>query len=125
MTHDKTIKKAWRKREALAAEYLLKKGYSILERNWRWKRAEIDLIAMKENTLVLVEVKTRSYTFFGTPDAFVTDQKEAILLDAGYQYALLIEHEWSVQLDIIGIVMNEDESYTLKHLEDVYFPTFE
>jgi len=113
----KQSKKLGEKGEALAAEYLLKKGYSILERNWRWKRAEIDLI--------LVEVKTRSYTFFGTPDAFVTDQKEAILLDAGYQYALLIEHEWSVQLDIIGIVMNEDESYTLKHLEDVYFPTFE
>ena len=121
----KQSKKLGEKGEALAAEYLLKKGYSILERNWRWKRAEIDLIAMKENTLVLAEVKTRSDTFFGTPDAFVTNQKEAMMLDAGYQYALQIKHEWSVQIDIIGIVMNDDESYTLKHLEDVYFPTFE
>ncbi|MBK8747925.1 MAG: YraN family protein [Saprospiraceae bacterium] len=121
----KESKKLGERGEAIAADYLLKKGYSILERNWRWKRAEIDLIAMRENTLVMVEVKTRSYTFFGTPDAFVTDHKEAMMLDAGYQYALLIEHEWSVQLDIIGIVMNEDDSYTLKHLEDVYFPTFE
>ncbi len=111
--------------EDIAVAYLIKEGYDILERNWRWKRAEVDIIAKKEDKLVLVEVKTRSYTYFGTPDAFVTSKKEIMLLDVGYQYAAKIGHEWSVQVDIIAIVTKEDGGHTLRHFEDVYFPTFE
>ena len=48
----KESKKLGERGEAIAADYLLKKGYKIMECNWRWKRAEIDIIAMKENTLV-------------------------------------------------------------------------
>jgi len=114
-----------RKGEAIAASYLVSQGYEILERNWRWKRAEVDLIARKDNTLVIVEVKTRTSVYFGTPDAFVTDQKEKILLDAGCQYAAKIGHDWSIRIDIIAIVLKHDGGHTLKHVRDVYFPEFE
>ena len=113
------------KGEDIAAEYLINEGYEILARNWRWKRAEVDIIARKNNCLIMAEVKTRTYTYFGTPDNFVTNQKEKMLLEAGYQYAEEINHEWTVQVDIIAIVLKEDGGHTLQHFEDVYFPAFE
>ena len=54
---------------------LLDKGYSIRERNWRYQKAEVDIIALKENTLVAVEVKTRTSNYFGNPEDFVTKKK--------------------------------------------------
>ncbi len=59
-----------RKGEDLAAEYLSSKGYRILERNWRWSRAEADIIAMDGEVLVFVEVKTRTSDYFGSPDGY-------------------------------------------------------
>jgi len=58
--------------EKLAEDHLISKGYKILKKNWRFKRAEIDIIAKdKEGILVFVEVKTRSYTYYGEPEVFV------------------------------------------------------
>ena len=61
--------------EQLALEYLVEKGYKVLEKNWRYLKAEIDIIAQKDNTLIIVEVKTRTSTFFGNPEDFVTKTK--------------------------------------------------
>ena len=61
--------------EQLAIDYLLKNGYKIRERNYRYLKAEVDIIALKENTLVAVEVKTRTSNYFGNPEDFVTKKK--------------------------------------------------
>ena len=62
--------------EKLAAEYLINKGYEILAQNFYFDKAEIDIIAKKDNnTLVVVEVKTRNSDFFGDPQVFVTPSK--------------------------------------------------
>lgn len=111
--------------ETIAATYLEQEGYEILERNWRWKKAEIDLICRMDGSLILVEVKTRSYDYFGAPDSFVKEQQAKMLLDAGYQYAESIGHDWSIQIDIIAIIVNADGGHTLRHVRDVYFPAFE
>lgn len=121
----KESKSLGEKGETIAATYLVEEGYEILERNWRWKKAEIDLICRKEEGLILVEVKTRSYEYFGAPDSFVTEKQSAMLLDAGSQYGESIGHEWSIQIDIIAIVINADGGHTLRHVRDVYFPSFE
>ena len=57
--------------EQIAKNYLTERGYRILEENWRYRRAEVDLIAMDKDTLVIVEVKTRNSTAFGEIEDFV------------------------------------------------------
>lgn len=61
--------------EELAVDFLQKNGYDILETNWVFQKAEIDIIAQKDNTLVAVEVKTRSSIDFGLPQDFVKPKK--------------------------------------------------
>ena len=62
--------------ETLAANFLQANGYTIVERNWRVNRIEIDLIARLDDTLIFVEVKTRSSDYFGSPEVFVTKRKK-------------------------------------------------
>ncbi len=111
-----------KKGEDIAAEYLVEKGYAVLERNWRFKKAEIDIIA-KENdgTLVFVEVKTRSYTYFGEPEAFVDDKKKSLMLDAASEYMRRIDYDWAIRFDIIGIVLEKGKKPRISHFEDAFF----
>ena len=62
--------------EEIARAHLLKHGYTILEKNWRHKHLEIDIIASIDSTLVIVEVKLRASDFFGNPEEFVTKTKQ-------------------------------------------------
>ena len=64
-----------KKGEQLAVDYLTKEGYKIEERNWRFQKAEIDIIASKQQTIISVEVKTRSSKDFGKPQDFVNSKK--------------------------------------------------
>ena len=67
--------------ERMAEQYLVGKGYKILERNYRAGRSEIDLIATKEDVLVFVEVKTRSRLDFGMPEDWVDEKKAEMITD--------------------------------------------
>ena len=71
-----------KKGEEVAIKHLEKNNFAILEKNWRYSRAEVDIICKEGDVLVFVEVKTRSYDFFGDPSSFVTSSKENLLLDA-------------------------------------------
>ena len=105
-----------------ASAYLIKSGYEILERNWRYSRAEIDIIAKKEGILVFIEVKTRSYTYFGEPSEAVGVKKEALLMDAGQRYMEKIDHEWEIRFDIISVIISKSGGcLNLEHFEDVFF----
>ena len=108
--------------EAKAAAYLKEKGYQILEKNWRYKRAEIDLIGKLEDTLIFVEVKTLSYAYYGRPEEAVTENKEALIMDAAQRYMEQIGHEWAVRFDIISIILDKKlEIKELEHFEDAFF----
>ncbi len=108
--------------EKIAIDYLVSKGYKILEENWRFKRAEIDIIAKdKEGVLIFIEVKTRSYTFFGEPEVFVDEKKKKLLLDAASQYMKTINYEWAIRFDIIGIVIDKSNYVKISHFEDAFF----
>ena len=72
--------------EELAASFLEKKGYSVLEKNWRFGHEEIDILASKDSTLVVAEVKARKSNFFGEPEEFVTRQKQKHLIKAANAY---------------------------------------
>ncbi|KGE88453.1 MAG: YraN family protein [Phaeodactylibacter xiamenensis] len=111
--------------EAIARRYLEERGYRILETNWRYRRAEVDLIAMDGKTLVFVEVKTRNTTAFGEIEDFVTRKKEDLLIAAAHAYMEHIDHDWEIRFDIIAILYLDEQSYSVKHIEDAFFPGLE
>ena len=106
--------------EDLAVTYLLSQGYKILERNWRFAKAEVDIIAAKEDVLAAVEVKTRSTDAFGAPQEFIGRKKIRLLRKAMNAYVNLKGLDLEVRFDFIGIVIeNGNESIT--HLKDASF----
>lgn len=108
-----------RKGEELAIEYLEKKGYLIVEKNYRYKKAEVDIIARKEAVLVVIEVKTRSSTYFGNPQDFVNPKKIKLLVMAIDNYVIEKDLDVEIRFDIIA-VLNNKESYTIQHIKDAF-----
>lgn len=110
--------------ELLAAAYLEQKQYQILEFNWRFSRAEVDLIAKDGEILVFVEVKTRSYDYYGPAEAFVTAHKETMMIDAAHVYMEKIKHDWAIRFDVIGVLLHADGKHEISHIEDAFFPSW-
>ena len=106
--------------ENMACEYLIKQGYKILEQNWRFKHLEIDIIAEKDNLLVVVEVKYRQSVSFGEPEVFVNKQKQKFLIEAINQYIRQKDIDREVRFDIIAISKLSDTLY-LNHIEDAFY----
>ena len=111
-----------KKGENLAVQFLKNKGYKILETNWRFRRSEVDIIAKDGAILIFVEVKTRSYDYFGKPASFVSARKKVLLQDAASAYMRKINHAWELRFDIIGILMPSPTDITINHFEDAFFP---
>jgi len=109
------------KGEQLAAEYLQNKGYNIIERNWRFKHLEVDIIASKGNRLHFFEIKTRTSNKYGNPEESIGFAKMAHLKDAAEEYQY--QHpQWKyIQFDVLAITLlyNQLADYFL--IEDVYF----
>ncbi|MFZ9044501.1 MAG: YraN family protein [Cyclobacteriaceae bacterium] len=104
--------------EEIAERFLLDKGYEILERNFRHKRAEIDLIALWENNvLVFVEVKHRKGNSFGEPESFVSDNQQKSILDASESYLYAINWKKDVRFDIISINAGDE----INHFKDAFY----
>jgi len=110
-----------KKGEALAVTYLENKGYTILETNWRFSRAEVDIIAMHGEILVFVEVKTRSSDYFGEPEEAVTERKKVLLTDAASMYMEKINHDWEIRFDIISVLLKDVNKPQISHFEDAFF----
>lgn len=108
--------------EQLAREYLEGKGYRILETNWRYSRAEIDIIAMDGEIMVFVEVKARSSDYFGPPEAYVTSRKEAFIAEAASVYMEESGHDWEIRFDIISVLLPPGRPPAIEHFEDAFFP---
>ncbi|KIX21232.1 hypothetical protein SY27_10790 [Flavobacterium sp. 316] len=106
--------------EEKAAEYLQGKGYEILETNWVFDKAEIDIIAQKENTLAVVEVKTRSSLDFGLPQDFVKPKKVQLLVKAINEYIISNDLDVEVRFDIIA-VYKEKQKYNIEHIEEAFY----
>lgn len=106
-----------------AAAYLESLGWTILQRNWRYKKAEIDIIARDGEVLVFAEVKAKSYTYYGDPAESVSAYKERLILDASTEYMISIGYEWEVRYDIISIIFDKDKNPTLTHYRDAFFPS--
>lgn len=89
--------------ENKAEVFLIDKGFQILEKNYRFKRNEVDLIAQENDVLVFVEVKYRKSKWFGSPEDFVDDKKIERLQAAAENY--MLEKKWvgRIRFDIVAI----------------------
>lgn len=109
-----------KKGEQLAVDFLLENGYEIIERNYRFDKAEVDIIAQKEDTLAIVEVKTRSTVDFGNPQDFVKPKQIQRLVKAVDQYVNVNDLDVEVRFDIIALV-KENKGFKIEHLENAFY----
>lgn len=109
-----------KKGEQLAVDFLLKNNYDIVERNYRFEKAEVDIIAKKGDILAIIEVKTRSTADFGNPQDFVKPKQIKNLVRAVDEYVTVNDLDVEVRFDIIAIV-KEKAGYNIEHLEDAFY----
>lgn len=107
--------------EARARAYLEAKGFRILHVNWQFLHLEIDIAAMDGDTLVIVEVKTRSSDEYGEPETFVTLSKQQKLIRAANHYLEINKLDHEVRFDIVSI-LNRGEVEQIRHLADAFSP---
>lgn len=109
--------------EKQAAKYLENKGYEILERNWRFHKFEIDLIAhdLKNDEIIIVEVKARIDPMVAPIDS-ITKKKIRNLVTAADQYLTENDIEQECRFDII-IIEKKKDKWFIEHIEDAFFAT--
>ena len=110
-----------RKGEDLAAESYQKQGFTILKRNYRFGRTEVDIIAKKDGTLAIVEVKWRSNTYFGDPQSFVSKKQQRSLITAANHYVNSNGLDFHVRFDIVSIV-GKQPKIDIQIIENAFYP---
>ena len=107
--------------EKLAADYLSKRGYRILERNFKARYGEIDIICTKDNTLIFVEVKTRIGEKYGKPEESVTPKKLREIVKAAQYYKLTHDHlPEALRIDVIAIQLDDQNTVaSFRHIQSV------
>jgi putative endonuclease len=114
-------RKAWMRAEDLAARHLKKQGYRILHRNIRLNQFEMDIVAKKGDTVVFVEVRSRSDDRFSAPEDTVQHRKQRHLKGAALRYiARYGEEDVYYRFDVIGILMPPGEKPQLTHIENAF-----
>lgn len=106
--------------EQLAADFLEKKGYKILVKNFRYQKAEIDIIASFENLIIIVEVKARGSDIFMEPQEAVTKKKIKSLVMAADFFMKDRNLDQEVRFDIIAVLPDERKRLQITHLEDAF-----
>ena len=108
--------------EDAAADLLISKGYKILDRNFRAGRLEIDIVALKDNFLVFVEVKTRDENFLYSPESAVNRRKQSNIISAARFYIGRFKRTEEARLDVITVLHKNGVITDVKHYERAYFP---
>ncbi|MEO9805564.1 MAG: YraN family protein [Reichenbachiella sp.] len=103
--------------EDLAHTYLANKGYVLLEKNYRRKQSEIDLIMQVQTTIVFVEVKYRKSNTFGYPEEFVSANQRRSIIEAADYYLTLNNWGGNIRFDIIAI----NARFEIEHFEDAFY----
>lgn len=109
--------------EDAAVAYLERQGYLIRHRNWHKNRLELDIVAVKDGMLVVVEVKTRRTTDHQEPEEAVNWQKVRHIVVAADAYIKHFSLDCPVRFDIVTVVGTED-NFSIHHIEDAFYPQF-
>lgn len=105
------------KAEDKSCAFLIELGFDIEERNYRYKRGEIDIIASDDETMIFVEVKFRSNLSYGNPEDFVSENQKRLVIEAADNFLQSIKWEKNIRFDIIAI----DGSGNLEHFKDAFY----
>ena len=109
--------------EDVAAEYLERQGYLILDRNWYFDHKELDIVAQKDECLIIVEVKTRRRNTYGRPEEAVTPRKIGRLVLAANAYVQSHYIDMPVRFDVIAIShLGEGPREKVEHYQDAFRP---
>lgn len=106
--------------EELVADFLANRGYKILARNFRWQKAEIDIIAEFQDKIITVEVKARATDAFLEPHEAVNKKKIRNLVAATNFYLEENERTEEVRFDIISVLPDEHGKLQITHIEDAF-----
>ena len=109
-----------KKGEDIAFNFLEENQYQIIQRNYRFKKSEIDIICQKAGLLIFVEVKTRSSKAFGYPEQFVSISQQKAIIRAAEHYVEETKWAGDIRFDIIAIVMKA-EMVEIEHLKDAFY----
>ena len=116
LSRGKRNKALGRRGEDAAAQYLVKRGYEILERNWTCFAGEADIIARDGDVLVFIEVKTRSDERMGFPSEAVTKEKRQRYEKIACTY--VADHEFTdmlMRFDVLGMLVIDEERFIVRH----------
>ena len=108
------------KGEQIAVDFLIKKGYVILEKNYRYRKAELDIIAQKESILAIVEVKTRSASFLEGLEQTIGKRKIQLLTTAADFYVQQQDLEVDVRFDVVLVIFQGDK-VSIEHWEAAFY----
>jgi putative endonuclease len=109
--------------EEKAVHHLRELGFSILHRNWRYIKYEIDIICENEEWIVFVEVKTRSTKEYGNPEEFVSRKQQRQIIEAAHQYLIDNEIEKEARFDVFSLILYPDNTIELEHIPHAFTPT--
>jgi putative endonuclease len=105
--------------EERAQAFLRNKGYHILHTNWRFGPLELDIVARKDDWLVVVEVKTRSTETFEHPEEAITLKKIRNIVNATQEYILKYDWKGETRFDVISVIPHGQE-FSIEHVEDAF-----
>ena len=108
--------------EDVALAYLLDQGYRLLDRNWHQGHRDLDLIMQQDDTLVIVEVRTRRNNLFMDPEQTVDALKMLSLSKAANAYIRLHRISLNISFDIVTITGTPSSDFTINHIEDAFYP---
>ena len=112
--------------EMLACEYLIRRGYKIIDKNYRTRGGEVDIVAKKDETIVFVEVKTRKNGNFGAPEEAIDEHKQLKIcqtVECYLQSNNILDKEF--RLDSIAIVLDVGgKKAKLRHKKDIYIDNY-
>lgn len=109
-----------KKGEDAAVDFLKKKGHEILSQNYRFGRAEVDIISKHQDIVVFSEVKARTSSKFGYPEEFVGKEKMKLMKQAAEEYMYQNNFDCEVRFDIISVTASNSE-LKIHHIEDAFF----
>ena len=107
--------------ELFAQDYVKGKGYKVLHTNWRFGKKELDIVTVKDNMLVVFEVKTRFDKYWEEPKDAVNIRKQRNIVEAADAYIQQYDLSYEVQFDVISLVYN-GKTFDLEHIPDAFYP---
>lgn len=108
--------------EKISTDYLRINGHKILDKNFKCRKGEIDIISIKDSLIVFTEVKSRFFISFGKPREAITYTKQLNIINSAKYYIFKNNlYNYNIRFDVIEIILDLNSTkYNLNHIEDAF-----